>query len=289
MSRTLEESGANVLNGLALTPFEWSMANEVSGSPMEFVVRVCCAGTIDVENWKQALLLAVSHQPLFQANAEIGPTNRTSFWRPAANLTPVIMWLTGDPSEGRGVTENFQPIDLGNEIGFRFYGWQYQIEDQPKIEMRFIFHHACCDGKGGLEFIDHLLCRYQQLIGDEPTIAMPSFDPNLLKKRDLRESQRQGVVDRFWRTFVVRPKRVANVLFSAPRLFCDAPDDGEDHSNDPPARQCSTTLSSEATRRLGHFAKSQGASTNVVLARELFQVLHHTWIATILAMPSGCE
>ena len=101
----------NMLAGLTLTPFEWTMTNDFSSSPMEFVFRVCGTGEIEEEAWAQAILNSLKQHPLLQANASVGPTHRKSSWRPASNKSPVIQWLVGDPNQGRGYPEDFRPID----------------------------------------------------------------------------------------------------------------------------------------------------------------------------------
>ena len=95
------------------------MSNRVSASPMEVVVRLDCVGILDIEKFTEAILAELKRQPLLQANAVVGQTHRRSYWQPASNCTPVIRWFEEDPDEGRGFPEDFAPIDLENEIGFR--------------------------------------------------------------------------------------------------------------------------------------------------------------------------
>ena len=264
----------NILNGLTLTPFEWSMSNELSGSLMEFVVRVCCTGQIDTEKFNQAVAIAVKRQPLLQANATVGSIHTTSQWRPASNPVPIIQWLDGDPTLGRGSTDDFRPIELETEIGFRFYGWKYHVDGEMRTEMRFVFQHACCDGKGAFGFVEDVLCEYWLLKGELPreSKATPTFESNRILDRDQATSHSFNFVDRIWRTFVVRPKRAANMLLVRPLLFGSASKTDNEKFNDPP-RQCSATLDLETTEKLGVHATSVGATTNLVLARELFHVV----------------
>ena len=262
----------HILNGLTLTPFEWTMSNELSGSRMEFVFRLCCTGAIDVEIFNQAIANALKQQPLLQANATIGPTHSASYWRPASNLKPVIKWLDGNPASGRGVANDCRPIELENEIGFRFYGWQYRLDDEPQTEMRFVFQHACCDGKGCFDFVEDVLLQYKSLGEGRTDGAVRSYDFDRIVERDQHTPHSSTFVDRIWRTFVVRPKRAANMLLTHPLSLGSKPENVELDFNEVP-RQCSATLSTEATEELGVFAKTAGATTNLVLARELFYVL----------------
>ena len=256
--------------GLTLTPFEWTMSNELSGSVMEFVIRLCCTGSIDVERFNEAIATALKQQPLLQANATFGPTHLKSHWRTATDSIPFVRWLDGDPTPGRGATDGYQPIDLGKETGFRFYGWRFQIDGVPRTEIRFVFHHACCDGKGAISFIEHVLCQYK-LLKEGKCDAMPSFDGDRILNRGQRASHKNSIADRVWRTFVVKPKRVANMLFTTP-VSLDESEISADQLAAPPC-QCSATLDETATNKLGEYANSVGATTNLVLARELFHVL----------------
>ena len=260
----------HIPDGLTLTPFEWTMSNELSGSVMEFVIRLCCTGPTDVERFNEAITRALTQHPLLQANATFGPTHLKSFWQAATDAAPDIQWIDGDPLPGRGATDDYQPIDLSDETGFRFYGWQYQSDGFPRTEMRFVFHHACCDGKGAISFIEHVLC-YYKLLKEGKCDAMPSFDGDSILNRGERASYKTSIGDRIRRTFVVKPKRVANMLFAIP-LSLDASEISADQLADPPC-QCSVTLDETTTKKLGDYAASVGATTNLVLARELFHVL----------------
>ena len=262
----------NILCGLNLTPFEWTMSNEVAGSLMEFVVRLCCTGPVDVDLFNQAIVVALKQQPLLQANATVGPTHFASCWRPASNTQPIIKWFDGDPTLGRGVTDEFQPIELENEIGFRFYGWQNLLQGEPKTEMRFVFQHACCDGKGAFDFVEDVLFQYQNLQTGNSDEAMRSFDDDRIVDRDKHASHSFNIVDRIWRTLIVRPKRAANMLLNSPLSLESRAKSNQQDVTDTP-RQCSATLDIETTEKLGVCASSLGATTNLVLARELFHVL----------------
>ena len=190
-------------------------------------------------------------------------------------MVPVIKWLEGDPSLGRGSTDGFRPIELENEIGFRFYGWQYHDESELRTEMRFVFQHACSDGKGAFSFVEDVLCHYKLLIdgNGKPGDAALSFDCERILDRDQRP-EAGGLAGRIWRTLVVRPKRAINMLFTRPLSLSSTEGDEVDEGEliEPP-RQCSITLSREVTEELGRLANSVGATTNLVLVRELFHIL----------------
>ena len=262
----------SIISGLSLTPFEWTMSNEISGSLMEFVIRLCCTGPVDVAMFEESIIAALKHQPLLQANASIGPTHSSSHWRPASDRTPIIQWLAGDPAFGRAIMEDFHSIELENEIGFRFYGWQYQDGGQPQTEMRFVFQHACCDGKGAIDFIEHVLYQYRFLTEGQSEKASPCFDAKSILDRDHRTPHSYTLPNRIWRALVVRPKRAAKMLLARPlslRSTCET----DDAATGKPARQCSATLDRSATKKIGDYARTIGATTNLVLAQQLFHVI----------------
>ena len=255
------------------------MSDRVSKSPMEFIVRLDCRGNIDVAKFSEAIAAELKRQPLFQANATVGHTHRDSFWRPASNCVPQIQWCDGDPDQGRGFPDEFAPIDLESEIGFRFYGWRSIPNDQDRIVMKFVYHHACCDGKGGFQFAENVFHRYQCLMDNKTRCStdVPAVDEQQLLSRHLLSENKLSLKDRIWRALIVRPKRVAKMLLSKPRVFSSQArigNDGEGATFADPPRQCTTELSEEETKQLGGFAKKLSASTNTILARELFHTLN---------------
>ena len=262
----------SILDGLNLTPFEWSMSEITSRSPMEFSLSLYCTGEIDSALFSQAVLIALKDQPMLQANASVGSTHRESYWRPAADVGPVIQWLKDGESIGSGYPSDFQPIDLEHEIGFRLYGWRHTIDGQPQIELKFVFHHASCDGKGGLGLIGQSLLNYVCLLEGKPTNDS-GFDNQLLLRRSGSAVGNGNIAKRIWRTLVVRPKRAAQMLLSRPRLLTKVPEQTQELFAKPP-QLCTTSLDLETTKRLGDFAKSHGTTTNIVLARELFHTLN---------------
>ena len=255
------------------------MTDVTAPSPMEFVIRLCCIGEVDTNLFTEATLCALKQQPLLQANASLGPTHLTSFWRPASNTVPVIQWLDGDPSIGRGYPDSFLPIDLETEIGFRLYGWRFNIDQEPRMELRFVFHHACCDGKGSLDFIAQVLQNLSRMVDGQSADTTSRFDKQSVLKRGCSQRREISLLNRIRRTLIVRPKRAANMLLIRPRSLgskftCGAEKPALQNLFADPPRQCSTTLDQTTTRQLGVFAKSHSATTNTVLARELFHALN---------------
>jgi len=254
------------------------MSDRVTASPMEFVVRLDCVGKVDGEKFAEAISAELKRQPLLQANAVVGQTHRNSYWRPASNCTPVIRWFEGDPDEGSGFPDDFVPINLESEIGFRLYGWQFSVNGQSRVVMKFVYHHACCDGKGGIGFVEHVFHRYHALLESQsaPPSELAVIDEEQIRSRNLPALDKLSGFDRIWRALVVRPKRVAKMLISKPWLFSEKgrfSNDGDQNIFARPLRLCTTELSVGEAKQLGMLAKKLSTTSNTILVRELFHVL----------------
>ena len=270
------------LNLHEMTPFEWTMTSRVSKSPMEFIVMLQCFGSVDCAKFNQALLLEINRHPLLRANAEIGPNHRQSFWRISSESAPQINWFETEYSPEQGFPAGFEPIDLRNEIGLRFYGWRCKSDLGSSVVMKFVFHHACCDGKAGLDFAEQTLIKYGSLCAgcDEGTDAKIAIEHSrdTISDRNTRAGRKLNVANRLFRSIVVRPKRVIKFLFQRPVLLnCQAVDCSKvdlEKLYDSPPLQCTFTFDERTTKSLGEFSKSRNSTTNLVLARELFHTLN---------------
>lgn len=258
------------------------MTSRVAKSPMEFVVQLQCVGRVDCEKFAQAILLEIKRHPLLRSNAEIGPNHRQSYWRIASVAVPQINWIENEFSPEHGFPEDFEPIDLRSEIGLRFYGWNCNAELSSDVVMKFVFHHACCDGKAGLDFVEQTLVKYGSLVDGTGEDTDAKIETELqndgISDRDTQAGQPLNIFDRLCRSIVVRPKRVAKFLLQRPFLLnrhtggsksVDA-----EKLYDAPPRQCTFTFDEQKTKALGEFSKARNSTTNLVLARELFRTLN---------------
>ena len=263
------------------------MTSRVAKAPMEFVVKLQCSGSVDREKFAQAILQEIRRHPLLQSNAEIGPSHRQSHWRAALEPVPQINWIEEAFSPEQGFPEGFTPIDLKREIGLRFYGWHCDAQSNPNVVMKFVFHHACCDGKAGLDFVQQTLVKYGSLCeGDSGDSDVDSSNvdskaevsSDVISDRDTQARQSLSPVDRLRRSILVRPKRVAKFLFQRPVQldFGVAKSKNIDAENlyDAPPHQCTFSFDQKATKALGEFSKSRNSTTNLVLAKELFHALN---------------
>lgn len=263
----------DILNGLQLTPFEWTMTKACAASPMEFVVRLTGRGSLNCDKFENAVRSALTYQPLLQANLVGGHTHRLSHWRPATNTDPRIIWFTENPSAGYGFPNDFQPIDLSTEIGFRLYSWRYQIENEDRVELKFVFHHACCDGKGAISFIEHVLIYYQALLSGQHPVDKPRVELDVTTKRDARATKSPSFTNRLRKSIVLRPKRAWNMLTKKPATLNFGQQVPSTVYSQPPS-QHSLALDVEATKRLSNFANRRQATVNSVLVSKLFTTLN---------------
>lgn len=267
-------------NEMHLTPFEWSMLDEVANAPMTIIARMEASGTVDPRRFGQAILDTVVEEPLLQSQVVVGETHLDSFWIPANHLIPKIEWKS---NQGDGSEEQFQAFDLTKEIGFRFVGHI----DSGTAQLRFVFHHACCDGLGSTGFINRVLCRYQNAtaeISDEKRNTHIKIEyPNrlLLSKRDPKPRNPLPWYRRWWRSTYVLPTRIAGAALRKPVQIsspCPTMETTGTQTAEPTtypnmdrrlAAPLSLTLESSTKNQLTKTAKSRSISMHVLLMRDL--------------------
>ena len=266
-----------ILNGLQFSPFEWTMSKACGSSPMEFSIRLICAGVLSREKFEQAIAIALKTQPMLQANAVIGPTHRLSHWRPAGNVKPKIFWMETDSALETQIPDDFESIDLSTEIGFRLYGYRYlDGEKQECNELNFLFHHVCCDGKGAIGFITQVLHAYESL-SNQPNPSPPPLvrvDDILLRTPEPPKTLR--LAGRLRKSFLISPKRFLTATFRKPAsISLDFENSADSNFYNAAPRQCSLALDIKTTRQLGLFSNRQQTTSNNVLICELFRTLDH--------------
>ncbi|MEQ1838927.1 MAG: hypothetical protein ABL994_00840 [Verrucomicrobiales bacterium] len=144
---------------------------------MAIFVRVVFSGRFDKAAFAVALESAVRRHPLLHARIT-GDTERNLAWVLSPNLSPWVDYAD------EGVVMRFPGgfrIDLREENGLRV--WVRTGDDRGEI--RFQFHHACCDGLATSQFIQDVLCAYDHMVrgsaGSGP--AFRPLDPHGLRQR----------------------------------------------------------------------------------------------------------
>lgn len=140
------------------------------GAIFEFEGELCRAA------FEQAVGLASQRHPLLCSRIQQIRRNRWA-WVPT-NTPPQVAWLDAD-----GATDfaKCAPLDLRSEIGLRI--WVRDVGGRATMHVEF--HHACCDGAGGLSFIEDLFAFYAAAVrrGQTAQKPMPKIEPWLLRKR----------------------------------------------------------------------------------------------------------
>ena len=137
-------------SSLPLVTFErYMLAEDTPEYPRAFILEVTLSGSLRREALEAAWPTALARHPLLVARIN----RNEDFWVFRDDHEPPIDW--GPESEPLTfVTE--EKIDLTREAGLRLW-----VRSGPnRARLVFQFHHACCDGVGGLEFIGDLLAIY---------------------------------------------------------------------------------------------------------------------------------
>jgi hypothetical protein len=210
-----KESKMHGLFPLPLAAFEeFLLADDRPGYRKTFAVELTLDGEIDKQSLEAGLDEAVRRHPLLWALLEqrqgcphrrhpllgallerrrwrrlrrhplLGALLERRRWRrrrwiDAGNVRPQVIWgAIGDPVE----IPDDGAIDLETEVGLRIY----LHVGQGRTQAVFLFHHACCDGYGALQFLSDLIVGYvRNLSPDAPDLpAFPGIAPDRLHRRD---------------------------------------------------------------------------------------------------------
>ena len=134
---------------------------------------------------------------------------------------------------------------------------------QQRQFIRFQFHHACCDGRGGLTFVEELLREYDSLVRRN-TPFKPDADPPTMTPRELVLSWPAAIARnakdglRIWRFYARKPLEVHG----------PPADEAEDPHQYPAFVSHSCTEAQ--TRDLLRAAQSHGTTLNDLLVRDAY-------------------
>jgi hypothetical protein len=162
---------------LPLTAMErYFVCDDRDGYPMSFAIWVDTSGVPDRGAFENAFAKSVRQHPMLTARLHRG----RRCWM-AGGDPPSVEWIEGLPSAE--ILD--QPIDLQTSNGVVARAFV----DSQRTVFAFQFHHAVCDGLGGLEFIGDVLTGYAELGGGAPQsggMVQPAgaeIEPNLLRFR----------------------------------------------------------------------------------------------------------
>lgn len=161
---------------LPLTATErYFVCDDRAGYPMNFAIWVETSGVPDRGAFEIAFANAVRRHPMFTARL-----HRGWCWM-AGGTPPTVEWAEGFPSAE--ILDH--PIDLRTSNGIVARAFV----DAQRTVLTFQFHHAVCDGLGGLEFIGDVLMNYAEReacdseTGSMLQPARAEVDPHLLRVR----------------------------------------------------------------------------------------------------------
>lgn len=192
---------------LRLQAFEACMfGDDDDDYPMAFQIRLRVSGRLDRERFLAALRTAVERHPLLAARVE-GTKLTNLTWVAAADPTPYVDF--GAEHEPACYPDGSARIDLRRTTGLRV--WCRMGTERGDI--RFQFHHACCDGIGAAQFLGDLLNAYHGLTTDDRR------EPQLRSLEPARLARRTAYGYSRWRRLLRFPVDVWGTVFGAAEFF----------------------------------------------------------------------
>lgn len=252
---------------LPLTPIEELLLSEdLPGSRQTFMLELSCDGEVDRASLEVGLDQALLRHPLFTARLE-----RRAFGRPRwvhpGTMRPRVLW---SGLEAPLEFKEDEHLDLEQEAGLRVY---IQV-GAGRTRFTVLFHHACCDAYGALQFLYDVVVGYARhhapLSPDLPTYR-PLTPALLVQRGNVRVSVPRGwerwrflrtVAGLTFRLLVQRPLPPAVPPRSVPAATRPLPF---------PAT-LTRTLDRRIFRELRRVARRSGTTVNELLTRELLLV-----------------
>lgn len=252
---------------LALSPMEqYMLLDDRPDQPMVFYFRLWFSGRLKREPFFEALRVVLVRHPFFCAVIESSPEG-SDRWIAADNLEPAIDWTE---SEEPIDFARFAQLDLRKRPGYRI--WVRQHADRCQLALQV--HHTCCDGIGAIQFVEDLIMAYAAAVGGQPIeSSLRALDADLLPQRNdfgltLRRRLWRLPADLVGLARVVQFATRRGEPLATPRLETE---DSGISKGGPVLR----AFQSDEALLQGLFseARSQGASLNDVLLRDLFLAL----------------
>ncbi len=162
---------------LRATSFERYMrTDDRPRHPMTFTIRLKFSGRIERTAFDAAVEQGVRRHPLLGAHL-VGEHPGPMTWVAAENPAPYLDY--GDENEPLHFPGTEQ-IDLRTHTGLRIW----VRGGEARTEMRFQFHHCCCDGIGAYQLVEDVLCAYHnEICPQDERVVLHPLDPQLLHSR----------------------------------------------------------------------------------------------------------
>jgi len=251
---------------LPLTTIEESMFWEDRPAyPWSCFMRLRFSGCLTRDVVERATEKALDRHPLLRAKVALRRLRRPQ-WVDVKDPRPVIHWQTGEPQDELPAARH---LDLQKEIGLRLH-----VTAGKSSEVVFQFHHACCDGRGILAFIEDWLIVYASASHNEAADApVPALEPERLSVRG-----RYGLtIGRFIRML---PRQAVGLMgawqFLGRKPIPIVPQTAQPDDTPPPKGYPATLhhrFRVGETSRIVQAAKRFKVTVNDLLARDFFMAL----------------
>jgi len=157
-----------------LTTFEeFMLRDDCVEHPMTFFLRTDFQESVQASKLASAFDQVVRRHPIFWSR--IVHSRRTGYaWQPDPSRIPTLQVGTGD-KVGECPLKSY--IDLEAQPGIRAF---LDVQGTP-ANLWLQFHHSCCDGMAGIQFLHELWEAYAHHTSQvvEPTIPAPAAFPDL--------------------------------------------------------------------------------------------------------------
>jgi hypothetical protein len=252
---------------LKLNPFEFYMLTDDRDShPMTQMALLRFSGKFNRLSFSSALRKAIARHPLVGANVK-GKRFGEATWVPSPDPFPPIDY--GDLGEPMRFAAK-ERIDLFSETGLRVW----VRSDSTTCLMRFQIHHSCCDGVGGYQFLEDLLCLYA--IEEDPSFdgCCVELNADLLTRRTRFGLSRLQTLLRLPLDIAGIPIGLAILFFRQPAPLSSPKTPA---TTEPPARRLLDfpvhTFDDEQVVRLRAGSRAAGATLNEFMLTNLFLAL----------------
>ena len=247
-----------------LTPLEeYFFLEDRRAYPWSFFVRLEFTGRADREACQTALRNGAARHPLLSSVVYRRGSGRLT-WRRVENPVPAMRWT----AEAAGKTyPSATRLDILEEIGVRVHA---AVGGQD-TQLIFQFHHACCDGRGALAFIEDWLVEYARATGNSPEHGTPRIDGRESVERRGPRGPALGRPVAAVRAKLAGLLRARRFLAQSPDPLLDyqpAGDDDPTPDGYPAAR--SFRFDEATTSGIRSAAGCRGVTVNDLLCRELF-------------------
>jgi hypothetical protein len=254
---------------LPLTPFEYYYYLDDSPEyPTAFPIELRFSGRLSSDHFHAALESTLARHPML--TAVIDSSGGRPAWLAEKRSRGVIDWADESVPMSHPTGDY---IDLAAGGGLRV-----RVRTSPgRSRVLFHFHHACCDGLAGLQFVQEVLTAYKIAAGDASARqGLRELDSTLLCRRGelATDNDSKGSLKTACRDLYVTLRVWSEILFRAPAVLAPPRDGVSPESVQREILPYETeTLSRSESARLHALAETLDVTTNDLLLRDLLLAL----------------